>query len=75
MSRLYPEINPGSYWICQPTLRGLAGIGPHDIFCKVLSVNEDKIHIIRKTAYGFVDMAPVTLRAEVFLEYYMRLED
>lgn len=73
MSRLYPEINPGSYWICKPSVR--RGIGPHDIFAKVLSVNEDKIHIIRKTAYGFVDMAPVTLRAEVFLEYYMRLED
>ena len=73
MSRLYPEINPGSYWICKPTLR--ASIGSHDILAKVLSVNEDKIHIIRKTAYGFVDMAPVTLKAEVFLEYYMRLED
>lgn len=73
MSSLYPEIKPGSYWICKPTLR--PGIGPHDVFAKVLSINEDKIHIIRKTAYGFVDMTPVTLKAEGFLEYYMRLED
>ena len=73
MSRLYPEVNPGSYWICKPTLR--PGIGPHDIFAKVLSVNEDTIHIIRKTSYGFVDMAPATLSVEFFLECYMRLED
>lgn len=72
-SRLYPEITLGSYWICKPQLR--AGIGSHDIFAKVLSVNEDKIHIIRKTAYGFVDMAPATFTIEVFLEHYMRLED
>lgn len=73
MSKMYPEIKPGSYWICKPQLR--LGIGSRDIFAKVLSVNEDNIHIIRKTAYGFVDMAPATLKAEVFLEYYMRLED
>ena len=73
MSRLYPEIKPGSYWICKPELR--AGIGSHDIFAKVLSVNGYKIHIIRKIAYGFVDLAPLTIGAEDFLEYYMRLED
>lgn len=73
MSRLYPEITPGSYWICKSQLR--LGIGSHDIFAKVLSVNEDKIHIIRKTAYGFVDIPPVTFKIEIFLEYYMRLED
>ena len=73
MSKLYPEITPGSYWICKPELR--AGIGSHDIFAKVLSVNEDNIHFIRKTAYGFVDLAPATFKAEDFLEYYMRLEN
>lgn len=73
MIQIVPDIAPGSYWICKPEFR--LGIRSHDIFAKVLSVNEGKIHIIRKTAYGFVDMAPATFTAEVFLEYYMRLED
>lgn len=73
MNKLYPEITPGSFWICKSQLR--LGIGSHDVFAKVLSVNEDKIHIIRKIAYGFVDMAPATFTIEEFLDYYLRLED
>lgn len=73
MSKLYPEITPGSYWICKQKLR--TDIKPHDIFCKVLGVNKDNIFIIRKMAYGFVDLPPVTFKIETFLEYYMRLED
>lgn len=73
MSKLYPEITPGSYWICKSQLR--PDIGSHDVFAKVLSVSEDKIHIIRKIAYGFIDMPPATFEIETFLEYYMRLED
>lgn len=73
MSKLYPEITPGSYWIYKETLR--LGICPYDIFCKVLSVNEGKIHVIRKKAYGFIDLPPATFNIETFLKYYMRLED
>lgn len=74
MSRLYPEITPGSYWICKINSYSF-GIRPHDIFAKVLSVNEDDIHFIKKTEYGFKDEPPATLKAETFLMYYQRLED
>lgn len=72
MSKLYPEITPGSYWLhhvdfFQPS--------SNNIVAKVLAVKEDKIHIIRKTKYGFEDLSPETLKIEQFLELYMRLED
>ena len=73
MIHIKPSITPGSYWICKNIFR--YGIGPTDIICKVLSVNEDKIHIIRKTEYGFKDLPPMTFNEDQFLELYMRLED
>lgn len=73
MNKLFPEITPGSIWICKSIFR--PGIGASDILCKVLSVNEDNIHIIRKQDYGFTDLPPATFKVDKFLELYMRLED
>lgn len=68
-----PEITPGSYWVCKPESK--VGLTSHSIFAKILSVKEDNVHFIRKSAYGFLDLSPNSLKVNVFLEYYMRLED
>ena len=73
MIKLYPEITPGSYWICKN--RQCFGIGPADIIAKVLSVNDDNVHVIRKTECGFTDLTPATFKIDSFLTVYMRLED
>lgn len=73
MMSVYPEINPGSFWICKSMFK--PGISSTDIICKVLSVTEDKVHIIRKTTYGFKDLPPMSFGIDEFLMLYMRLED
>lgn len=73
MRHIEPEITPGSYWVCKSLLK--PGLNPTDIFCKVLTCKEDKVHIIRKSEYGFKDLPPMTFDVEQFLELYMRLED
>jgi len=67
-----PHITPGSYWVCKSIF--CFDIAPTDIFCKVLACKEGKVHIIRKTEYGFKDLPPMSFDIEQFLELYMRLE-
>ena len=73
MSKLYPEITPGSYWIFKSSKH--FGMSSKDIIAKVLSVNDDNVHVIRKTEYGFTDLTPATFKIDSFLTVYMRLED
>ena len=70
---IYPAIEVGSYWICKSVFK--ASLSPTDIFAKVIHVNNEVIHIIRKTKYGFEDMAPQTFTIEEFLDLYLKLED
>lgn len=70
---ILPTIEVGSYWICKSVFK--VSLSPTDIFAKVIHVNNEVIHIIRKTKYGFEDMAPQTFTIEEFLDLYMKLED
>lgn len=70
---ILPEIETGSYWICKSVF--VRSLSPTDIFAKVLKVTENNVFILRKTKYGYEDMAPASFTTEEFLELYFKLED
>lgn len=62
------HIKPGEVWIAKSKFN--IDVVETDVFCKVLKVFSDSVFILRKTQFGFKDLAPVRYSTEQFLEKY-----
>ena len=70
MNRIGDKIVPDSIWVLRP--RGF-DLSTSDIISKVIRVTEDRVFLIRKTDFGFTDLAPEIMKIEEFINNYLYL--
>ena len=66
-------LKPDAIWIYKNSLK--SGITSRDIIAKILRVTDQKVFLMCKTRYGFVDLPPVTMNKYDFFNRYFLLEE
>lgn len=67
------KLKPGSLWVYKNSLT--SRIDSRDIIVKVLRVTENRVFLICKTRFGFVDLPPVAMDKYDFINRYFLLEE
>ena len=64
------KIKAGAIWIYLPTSFDIKAT---DILCKIIRVTDTHVYLIRKTKFGFEDIAPLIVDLQTFIDCYMYL--
>ena len=70
MNRVGDKIVPDSIWVWNP--RGM-DLSTSDILAKIIRVSENRVFMIRKTDFGFTDLAPEIMKIEDFVNNFLYL--